>query len=193
MSVSSPTAPYTIDHTLGDIVVNIPSSRKISWTLAIWALMWLIAIPVIGYFVIININTAKGFNLIVPIILLALGLFRVYPALSLLAWQLAGHETLEITPQAVMVRTQVLGLKRTRVYEAEFLDGIHAAPPGYRKFSFLKYGMGSFEVQNTGPIVLVYKGKKVTLGRALDYNEGKPIVTAIQQYLPQFNRAGQPR
>lgn len=193
MSIYSPAVPYTVEYMMGDVVVNIPSSRKISWPLAAWALMWLVVIPVLAYLVITNINTAKGFNLLVPIALLVLSLFRVYPALALLAWQITGKETLEITPQAVTVRSQVVGIKRIRIYAAEFIDGIHVAPLGYRQFSFLRFGMGSFEVQDTGPIVLAYKGKKVTLGAALDYEHGKAIVAAIHQRLPQFNRTGRSR
>jgi hypothetical protein len=187
MSFYSPTPPYTIEHPFGNVVITIPSAKELSIPLVVWTLMWLILFPWLGYQFLSNVNTSlSGANWVLMVILLGGILFRVYPALYLLAWQIAGKETLEITPQSVKVTSRIMGIGRPREYEAEHLKGIRVVSPGSRQFSFLRFGLASFEIQSAGPIALVYKGKLVYLGLSLGYNSGKAIVDAIHQHLPQY-------
>ncbi len=187
MSVYVSATPYTIEYPIGSVAITIPGSKKISLPLLAWTLMWLVVIPLLGYLLLTNIKTLSGLNLAVVVGGLVVIIIRIAPALYLLAWQVAGHEALEITPQAITNRSQIAGIGRTRVYSAEDIGGLYAAPPQSREFSFLRFGLGAFEVRSTGPIVLIYKGKKITFGLSLDYEGGRSLVSAIHQRLPQFN------
>jgi hypothetical protein len=187
MSVYVSATPYTIEYPIGSVAITIPGSKKISRPLLAWTLMWLVVFPLLGYLLVTNIKTLTGMNLAVVVIMLVVILFRIAPALYLLAWQIAGQETLEITPQAITLRSQIAGIGRTREYSAESIGGLYAAPTGSREFSFLRFGLGSFEVRSTGPIVLIYKGKKITFGLSLDYEGGRSLVTAVHQRLSQYN------
>lgn len=187
MSVYVPATPYTIEYPIGAVSITIPSSKKVSLPLLAWTLMWLVVIPLLGYLLATNIKTLSGLNLAVVVVMLIVILFRIAPALYLLAWQIAGHETVEITAQAVTLRSQIAGIGRTREYSAEDIGGLYAAPPQSREFSFLRFGLGSFEVRSTGPIVLIYKGKKITFGLSLDYEGGRSLVMAVHQRLSQYN------
>ena len=187
MSAYAANVPYSIEYPFGSINITIPSSRQVSLSLLAWTAMWLIVIPVLGYLLVTNTKTLSGLNLAVVVGMLIIIVIRVAPALYLLAWQLTGRETLEITPQTITHRSQVVGLGRTRVYAAEDIGGLYAAPPQSREFSFLRFGLAAFEVQAGGSVVLIHQGKKVTLGRSLDYSDGHSLVAAVHQRLSQYN------
>jgi hypothetical protein len=176
---------YAIEYPFGNILVTISNRKKVSGALVGWILMWLAVFPALVYVLLSNMDMLTGLNLLLTLVFLAVFIFRVFPAFPILALQLA-RESLDIDPQAVKVHSKVFGIDRTREFLAEDITSISANTPKMRSFAFLKYGLASFEVQATGPIVLVHKGKEVRLGYGLDFNDGQTIVNSIHERFQKY-------
>lgn len=178
---------FTIEYPFGNILITISNRKKVSGTLVGWILMWLAVLPALVYILLSNMDILSGMNLFLTLIFLAVFIFRVYPAFPVLVRQLA-RESLEINPQVVKVHSKVLGIDRTREFSAEDIGSISANMPKSRSFAFLKYGLASFEVQATGPIVLVHKGKEIRLGYGLDHAAGQVIVQSIHERFQKYKK-----
>jgi len=178
---------YAIEYPFGNILVTISNRKKVSGALVGWILMWLAVLPALVYIFLSNMDMLSGMNLLLTLVFLAVFIFRVYPAFPILVRQLA-RESLEIDPQALKVHSKVLGIDRIQEFLAEDITSISDNKPKMRSFAFLKYGLGSFEVQATGPIVLVHKGKEIRLGYGLDHAAGQAIVQSIHEQFQKYKK-----
>lgn len=188
MQNQQPDQKYIIEYSFGNILVTISNRKKVSAALVGWIIMWLAVLPFLGYYLASYLlESISEFSILLTAIFFIVFLFRVYPAFPILGRQL-GHESLEINPQAVKIHSKIFGIDRTREFPAEDIGGISASEPKSRSFAFLKYGLASFEVQATGPIVLVHKGKEIRLGYGLDHAAGQAIVQYIHERFQKYQK-----
>jgi hypothetical protein len=193
MSLTPLPKNYALNTAFGNLTSSYPVRREISGALFILAIMWSgILALVISILIFSEELVWSNTTILVTIVIGVVFALRAYPAIALLLKQALLKESIEVTYSYVRVCRKILGLEFSKDYENEFIGGIRAVQPTFKKFELLRYslasGLASVEVQVNGPINLIYKNKTINLGFPLDYLEGREVVETIYKSFPHYNK-----
>ncbi len=190
------TARYRLDDGVDTLNFSIPAQKHWFYLLfgMIWLTVWAFAELMVGGMILVGVvavitgdasldeGAFPGLFMLVWFTLWTLGGTSV---LFTLLWQLMGVETIRIGANDLMVQRRVLGIGRSKLYDAQYLRGLRVVPSE----SFLMrqrrnpYYVWIF---NVGTLAFDYGAKTYRIGADLEEAEARDMLTTIQARFPQY-------
>ncbi len=102
-------------------------------------------------------------------------------------WQMAGKEVVRISHRSMLIGRQILGIRRTKEYLAEYIRDLRVSPADYSSFGWSRsaraWGLSG------GLTAFDYGAKTLRFGSGVDEAEAKQILATIQEHFPQYKSA----
>ncbi|MBI5928637.1 MAG: hypothetical protein HY862_04970 [Chloroflexi bacterium] len=197
MSYVIPTAArYTLDDAVDTLKFSIPARKH--WFFLLFSLFWLIfwagAEIMVGGMILSGLVAAltgsleTGDGIFPGVFMLFWFTFWTLGGTSILLsvlWQIIGIETISVSATGIFVRRQVMGIGRSKAYDAQYIQGLRVVPsePYLLRQRRNPYSLWFF---NFGALAFDYGAKTFRIGGDLEEAEARDMLATIQSRFPQY-------
>ena len=165
-----------------EIVVPAPRNVFLLGFLAIWMVGWTVG-WVSGFAQLLSGTGGVGVDLFMLVWLTVWTLGGAFAG-AVLAWGLAGRETVRLETRALVVRRSVFGLGRSREYDLPHVARLRVAPEGFNPFDFRSglrfWGLGG------GPLAFDYGASTVRVGAGVEEAEAQALRDELVRRVPSL-------